>query len=152
MTKVIAEGVVKGKATVITCIDKDRAVTLFQDGKELNDFDSTKFELYSYSAWRYAKASAETPHSYNPEEGTIEAYWLALHETYFDKPPKIKIEGTLDTFGSPYSDEDTSDVVFQLEVIEMANKPDLNDWMSDLLKGLIQLTFKAINQAKEKKR
>ena len=32
----------------------------------------------------------------------------------------------------------------------MTNKPDSNDWMIDLLKGLIQLTFKAINQAKEK--
>ena len=52
-------------------------------------------------------------HVYRPRGGTIEAYWLAFHYgDCFDEVPEISVEGKIDTFGSPFSNEDTSHVMF----------------------------------------
>ena len=110
--KVTAQGLRKGNPVVITCVKKGEKVSLLRDGRKLKDTDDDFRELLSYTQAQFHQAELSAPHSYNPEPDTIEAYWLAFHETFFDKPPEIKIEGTLDTFGSPYSDEDTDDIVF----------------------------------------
>lgn len=112
MVKITAEGKVKGRVATLTFTEQNGVVTLFEDGKKLAVSDIILMELYSYTLQRYVDTLKKAPRSYNPPEGTIEAYWLALHETYFDEPPKIKVEGELDTFGAPYSGEDTSEVVF----------------------------------------
>lgn len=111
MVKVTAKGKVGDRNITLTCTKSGDAVKLYKDGKELKDTDEIKMALYHYTLCRnvyYEKA----PYAYNPQEGTIEAYWIAFHETFFDEPPKIEVEGDLDTFGAPYSDEDTSQVVF----------------------------------------
>ena len=110
--KVTARGMRKGNLVIITCIQEGGKVTLFRDGLELKDTDNDFRELLSYTQAQFHRAELSAPHSYNPEPGTIEAYWLALHETYFDELPEIEIEGEVDTFGSPYSNEDTGDAVF----------------------------------------
>ena len=52
-------------------------------------------------------------HVYNPLPNTIEAYWLAFnYGDGFDEVPEIEVEGEIDTFGSPFSDEDTSHIYF----------------------------------------
>ena len=111
MVKVTAEGKADGRAITLTCAKNGDTVTLYKDGEELKETDKIKMELYEYTLRRNADYE-KVPCVYNPQEGTIEAYWLAFHETFFDEPPKIEVEGDLDTFGAPYSDEDTSRVVF----------------------------------------
>lgn len=111
MVKVTAKGKVNGRDITLTCTKSGDTVKLYKDGKELKDTDEIKMALYDYTLRRNADYE-KAPCAYNPQEGTIEAYWLAFHETFFDEPPKIEVEGDLDTFGAPYSDEDTSQVVF----------------------------------------
>ena len=120
--KVTARGFRKGKPTTIICIEyggggeEEGVVKVFKDGIEMDAHSKFMVLLDDYMFTR----AIETPsHCYNPSEGTIEAYWLSLQENqlafnekYFDEPPDIEVEGELDTFGSPYSNEDTSGVVF----------------------------------------
>lgn len=60
---------------------------------------------------RYEKA--RHGYGYKANFKSIEAYWLAFnYGDGFDEVPEIEVEGKIDTFGSPFSDEDTSHVVF----------------------------------------
>ena len=109
MAKFTAKGYVHGKFTVITCAKESDTIAVFQDGKRLNGYDNLSFELYSRALLNYIDSE---PCSYVPAPDTLEAYWLVLLDEYFDEPPEIIVEGELDTFGSPYSDEDIGDAVF----------------------------------------
>lgn len=112
--KVTAKGKRAGKLVVIECIeycgsdDNRRHVVVLKDGKE-DDYTTLLFDGYvSQSYARRAKREC----CYNPARNSIEAYWLIMHEVYFDAVPEITVEGKIFTFGSPYSNEDTSGVVF----------------------------------------
>lgn len=113
--KVAARGLHDGKKVEIVCIEEggggeeEGVVRFFYNGNELNERDDVYREIYNYSRMKYRKSPS---HCYKAKEGTIEAYWLAFHEIFFDEAPEIEIEGDVNTFGSPFSDEDTSHVVF----------------------------------------
>ena len=115
--KATAKGLHKGEKVVIECIEygelgeeneKDLRVKVLKNGKE-DEETSFLFDMYvSFSYTRRAKL----PHCYNPQKNSAEAYWLVMHEEYFDEPPEITIEGNVNTFGSPYTDEDLTGVYF----------------------------------------
>lgn len=104
---VIAKGLHNGEATTIRCIE-------FDDKQEievlLNDERNVNIEIYLESLMiKNAVDNEECAHSYNPEIGILEAYWLALHEIdYFDSEPEIEVIGEIDTLSSPY--DETADV------------------------------------------
>ena len=52
--------------------------------------------------------------SFLPEYGpnSLDSYWVALHEVYFDEPPDITITGDFSSIGLPYGDDDPDDAVF----------------------------------------
>ena len=60
---------------------------------------------------RYEEARHD--YCYNSHFNSIEAYWLAVNcGDGFDDVPEIEVDGDISTFGSPFSDEDTSGVIF----------------------------------------
>lgn len=125
--KITARGLYKGMPTVIEVIEydggedengdrKDGKLKVFKDGF---DFDSaTDIIQYNYLAELNRAISLRRSrqcghHVYNPYTNTIEAYWLAFnYGDGFDEVPEIEVEGKIDTFGSSFSDEDTSHVAF----------------------------------------
>ena len=111
--RITARGLHKGKPVVIECIEYDgndedkRHVTILKNGEE----DLLTEISLKQRIMKNRIASVGHPQSYNPPFNSAAAYWLAL-EDYFDAPPEILIEGEVGTFGSSYSDEDTSNVRF----------------------------------------
>ena len=109
MAKVTATGLFKGRHITVSCVEEnDGKIHVYANGKE--DFEvQLVMDLYI----RYREERYSGTHAYSAPHNTIEAYWLTMHEGLFDKGPEnIIVEGEIDTFGSPYSDEDTSDAVF----------------------------------------
>ena len=108
---VIAKGLHNGEATTIKCIE-------FDDKQEiqvlLNDERNVDIEIDLENLMiKNSVDNEECVHLYNPEIGTLEAYWLALHETdYFDSEPEIEVIGEIDTLGSPYDETDDSGVIY----------------------------------------
>jgi hypothetical protein len=108
---VIAKSLHNGEAAIIKCIE-------FDDKQEiqvlLNDERNVDIEIDLESLMiKNAVDNEECAHSYNPEIGTLEAYWLALHEIdYFDSEPEIEVIGEIDTLGSPYDEMDDSGVIY----------------------------------------
>lgn len=92
----------------------------YEDNEDMMDaeLDEAKYEAFQYlrkiqryTIKRYLNQRGH--HVYNPSPNTIEAYWLAFnYGDGFDEVPEIEVEGKIDTFGSPFSDEDTSHVAF----------------------------------------
>ena len=90
-----AKGKREGESIVIECIEYDgedddkRRVVVLKDGAE----DAyTNILLSGFVLERYSKRS-KSPRCYNPPFNSAAAYWLALREDYFDKPPEIETEG-----------------------------------------------------------
>lgn len=108
---VIAKGLHHGEAAIIKCIE-------FDDKREiqvlLNDEVNVDIELILYGLMiKNSVDNKESAHSYNPAIGTLEAYWLALHEIdYFDSEPEIEVIGEIDTLGSPYDETNDSGIVY----------------------------------------
>ena len=108
---IIAKGLHNGEATIIKCIefnDKRKIQVLLDDG------GNVYVELILYGLMiKNAVDNEECAHSYNSEIGTLEAYWLALHEIdYFDSEPEIEVIGEIETLGSPYDETNDSGVVY----------------------------------------
>ena len=108
---VIAKGLHNGEATTIKCIefgDKQEIQVLLNDERNVN----IEIDLESLMI-KNAVDNEESAHSYNPEIGTLEAYWLVLHEIgYFDSEPEIEVIGEIDTLGFPYDETDDSGVIY----------------------------------------
>lgn len=111
ISKVTAKGLRDGIETILQCVkyNDDENLKFLKDGYE-DIF--TQMLFIEHIGKKYLDNTEKGNHLWLPDENSIEAYWAAFHETYFDELPEIVVEGELDTFGSPYSDEDTSDVVF----------------------------------------
>lgn len=108
MARVTATGLYKGKQITVSCVEENGDILVYKNGME---DEHIKTLLDMHANWR--EIECEGLHVYSPVSGTIEAYWVALYEGLFDKPPKtVEIEGEIDTAGSPYTDEDDSDVVY----------------------------------------
>ena len=108
---VIAKGLHNGEATTIKCIeiDTNQEVQVFLNDERNLDIEIDLESLMINNSF----ANEECAHSYNPEIGTLEAYWLALHEIdYFDSDPEIIVTGKINTSGSPYDRTDDSDIVY----------------------------------------
>ena len=107
----IAKGLHNGEAAIIKCIEFD---CKWEIRVLLNDEVNVDIELILYDLMiKNAVDNEECAHSYNSAIGTLEAYWLALHEIdYFDSEPEIKVIGEIDTFGSPYDETDDSGVIY----------------------------------------
>ena len=108
---IIAKGLHNGEATTIKCIefdDKQEIQVLLNDEKNVDiEVDLERLMI------KNSVDNEECAHSYNPEIGTLEAYWLALHEIdYFDSEPEIEVIGEIDTLGSPYDETDDSGVIY----------------------------------------
>ena len=105
---IIVKGLHDGEATIIKCIEFDnkREIQVL-----LNDGRNVDIELNLYDLMIKNSVDNEgCAHSYNPEIGTLEAYWLSLHGIdYFDSEPEIEVIGEIDTLSSPY--DETADVV-----------------------------------------
>lgn len=108
--KLTARGKHNGKNVVVECVETRNGdevrVTVLKNGKA--DFNAeTAFHLCILRMARMDGAGL-------PEFrlNALFGYWIALHEVYFDAPPEIKITGDFEPFGLPYSDADTSGVVF----------------------------------------
>lgn len=108
---VIAKGLHDGEFITIKCIkfdDKQEIQVLLNDEKNVD----IEIDLESLMI-KNAFDSEECDHSYNPAIGTLEAYWLVLHEIdYFDSEPEIEVIGEIDTLGSPYDETDDSGVIY----------------------------------------
>lgn len=132
--KVTARGLHNGKITEIVCTeegggrneygeDEYGKIKIFIDGVEeivpknchkvhgfpVGDIDSVRLDFFLYALFKNDSelfASKYIPYPF-PMAGTIEAYWAAMHEVYFDEPPEIEIEGEVDTFGAGYDDAAT---------------------------------------------
>lgn len=100
---IIARGLHNGEATTIKCIefdDKREIQVLLNDGRNV-DIEVDLERLMIENSFDNEGCA----HSYNPEIGTLEAYWLALHEIdYFDSEPEIEVIGEIDTLSSPYDE------------------------------------------------
>ena len=108
---IIAKGLHNGEAVIIKCIefyDKRKIQVL------LNDERNVDIELILYGLMiKNSVDNEECAHSYNPVIGTLEAYWLALHEMdYFDSEPEIEVIGEMDTLGSLYDETADSGIVY----------------------------------------
>ena len=108
---IIARGLHNGEATTIKCIEFDsnqEIQVLLNDGRNVDiEIDLERLMIEN------SVDNEECAHSYNPEIGTLEAYWLALHEIdYFDSEPEIVVIGEIDTLGSPYYETADSGVVY----------------------------------------
>lgn len=108
---VIAKGLHNGEATTIKCIefdDKREIQVLLNDGRNVNIESDLESLMIKNSV-----DNEECTHSYDPAIGTLEAYWLALHEIdYFDSEPEIEVIGEIDTLGSPYDETNDSGVIY----------------------------------------
>lgn len=130
--KVTAKGVFKGKPVVVEVVRQNGGldengdlhngtIKILKDGIDYNsddaEIESKENALYLHAlrnrvVKRCLKQMRAT-HVYNPMPHTIEAYWLAFnYGDGFDEVPEITVEGEIDTLGSPFSDEDTSNIVF----------------------------------------
>ena len=108
---VIAKGLHDREVTTIKCIkfdDKQEIEVLLNDERNVDiEIDLENLMI------KNAVDNEECAHSYNLEIGTLEAYWLALHEIdYFDSEPEIEVIGEIDMFGSPYDETDDSGVIY----------------------------------------
>lgn len=108
---IIVKGLYDGEATIIKCIEFDnkREIQVL-----LNDGRNVDIELNLYDLMIKNSVDNEgCAHSYNPEIGTREAYWLVLHEIdYFDSEPEIKFIGEIDILGSSYDEMADSGVIY----------------------------------------
>ena len=106
MAKLTAKGNRAGEAVTLECCEKGNRIEVLKNGKA--DADA-EIILQAKILELRGKDSAGLPEfSLNQ----LCSYWVALHESYFDEPPAIKITGDFDTLGLPYGREDTSQVVF----------------------------------------
>ena len=108
---IIVKGLHDGEATIIKCIEFDNKreiQVLLNDGRNVDiQIDLERLMI------KKSVDNEECAHSYNPEIGTREAYWLVLHEIdYFDSEPEIKVIGEIDILGSPYDETADSGVVY----------------------------------------
>ena len=108
---VIAKGLHNGGVAIIKCIEFDNKQEI---RVLLNDERNVDIELILYGLMiKNSVDNEECAHSYNPAIGTLEAYWLALHEMdYFDSEPEIEVIGEMDTLGSPYDETADSGIVY----------------------------------------
>lgn len=118
-------------AEEFTGIDYTKRLTIVVNGKEFivqcellavrqgEDIHTTfKDKDYQYVGTlmgviydRYEKS--RKGYGYRASSDSIEAYWLAFnYGDGFDDVPEITVEGEIYTRGAPFSDEDTSGVVF----------------------------------------
>lgn len=108
---IIVKGLHDGEATIIKCIEFDNKreiQVLLNDGRNV-DIEVDLERLMIENSFDNEGCA----HSYNPEIGTREAYWLVLHEIdYFDSEPEIKFIGEIDILGSPYDETADSGVVY----------------------------------------
>ncbi len=121
ISRLIARGKHKGKDTVLECVEfenkKDTSILVFKDGKSEKEDRMAKLARYVLDARiiEMVLQSYEQPYiAHLPTHGLnyIWSYWVALHETYFDTRPTVEIKGSFEPFGLPYSNTDTSGVVF----------------------------------------
>ena len=106
------------RQTGIIEIIKDGKKFTLRDAWRASRHDEESDEDISYAGKlvkcvrdRYEKARKN--YGYKADFRSIEAYWLAFnYGDGFDEVPEIEVEGKIDTFGSPFSDEDTSNVCF----------------------------------------
>ena len=126
--KVTAKGEYNGRAIILEVIEYDGGLDeegdridgkciLLKNGKKLDysadDLESSNYLFELESTIHKRSLKQRGAHVYNPPVGSLESYWLAFnHGDGFDKIPSITVEGTIDTFGSPFSDEDTSLILF----------------------------------------
>ena len=108
---VIAKGLHDGEFITIKCIkfdDKQEIEVLLNDERNVDiEIDLENLMI------KNAVDNEECAHSYNLEIGTLEAYWLALHEIdYFDSEPEIEVIGEIDTLGSPYDEKVDVGVIY----------------------------------------
>lgn len=108
---IIAKGLHNGEATIIKCIefdDKREIQVLLNDGRNLDiEIDLKRLMI------KNSVDNEECAHSYNPEIGTLEAYWLALHEIdYFESEPEIEVIGEIDTLSSSYDEMADSGIIY----------------------------------------
>ena len=108
---IIARGLHNGEATTIKCIefdDKREIQVLLNDGRNVDiEVDLERLMI------KNSVDNEECAHSYSPEIGALEAYWLALHEIdYFDSEPEIVVIGEIDTHGSPYDEKVDVGVIY----------------------------------------
>lgn len=108
---IIAEGLHNGEVTTIKCIEfnDQQKIQVLLNGERNLDIE---IDLESLMI-KNSVDNEECAHSYNPAIGTLEAYWLALHEIdYFDSEPEIEVIGEIDTRGSPYDETNDSGIVY----------------------------------------
>lgn len=112
ISKLTARGKRQGVATVVECIEYEDAgetkVKILKDGKPDDDL-SLELESYVFDLSIASSGAAWLP---NYSLFTISGYWVALHEIYFDEPPTIEIAGKFKPLGLPYSNDDTTGIVF----------------------------------------
>lgn len=106
MAKLTATGKREGKAVVLECCEKENRIEILKNGESDADAEII-LQAKIFELRRKGGAGL-------PEYGLNQlcSYWVALHESYFDEPPLIKITGDFDTLGLPYSNEDISRLVF----------------------------------------
>ena len=107
-----AKGKREGESIVIECIEYDgedddkRHVVILKNGAE---DEYTSFLLNDCVFRRYAR-NTKFACCYNPPFNSAAAYWLALHEDYFDEPPEIETEGNVEPV--EYSKEELQRIRF----------------------------------------
>lgn len=106
MAKLTAKGNRAGKAVVLECCEKENRIEVLANGKADTDAEII-LQAKIFELRRKDRGGL-------PEFGLNQlcSYWVALHESYFDEPPTIKITGDFNTLGLPYSNEDISQLVF----------------------------------------
>ncbi len=108
MTKVIAKGGYQGAQVTVCCIQDNEEIHVYFNG---NEDLRIKLLLDRYADDR--EIQFENSHVYSAPRGTIEAYWLALHETLFDSPPdSVTVEGEIDLQGAPYVQESEDNIIY----------------------------------------
>ena len=108
MVKVTAMGLHNGVYTILQCVKNEDSLKFLKNGIK----DIPTHEIFKQHIQKKYDLKKDYSWLWLPPIDSAEAYWAAFHEIYFDELPEIEVEGKLDTFGSPYSNEDTSGVVF----------------------------------------
>ena len=108
--KLTAKGKHAGKAVVIECVetrDNDKIrVRVLKNGE--SDVDAEIILHQKILSLSNQKSGGLPDFNLN----ALCAYWVALHETYFDEVPDIKVTGEFNSLGLPYGDENINGVVF----------------------------------------
>lgn len=108
--KLTAKGKHSGKTVIIECVetrDADKIrVSVLKNGKPDED---AEIILHQKILSLSNQESGGLP-DFNLN--SLCAYWIALHETYFEEVSGIKITGEFNSLGLPYGKENINGIIF----------------------------------------